>query len=134
MLRDAAAVLLQQQGVYPAGGLHISHGALRAAQEVSGCAATLRRGRKAERTLSSAPVNPPTIFIMPPAYSYLMADLQVLSGSKVSGSKFRASIIKMMLEGKLHHYYRGQMAKRWWEGFREYEEISTHEKKNLLIN
>lgn len=57
-----------------------------------------------------------------------MSDLQVLSQPKAPGSIFRASILKVMLEGKLHHYY-SKMAKKWWEGFGEYEEISSHEKK-----
>lgn len=58
MLRDPAAVLLQQQGVHTPGGLHLPHGALRAPQEVPGCPAALRRGREAERTLPPAQVRP----------------------------------------------------------------------------
>lgn len=70
VLRDASAVLLQQQGVHPAGRLHIPHGPLRAAQEVSGRATSLRGGRETERTLSSAPVNTASAFILVSAYSY----------------------------------------------------------------
>lgn len=56
LLRDIAAVLLQQQGVNAAGGSHLQDGAGRAAPEVPGRPAALRRGREAERTLPAAPV------------------------------------------------------------------------------
>lgn len=57
VFRDTAAVFLQQQGVHPAGGLHLSHGALGAPQEIPGCSQTLRRGREVERTLPPAQVH-----------------------------------------------------------------------------
>lgn len=56
LLWDVAAVLLQQQGVNTTGGSHLQDGAGRAAPEVSGRPAALRRGREAERTLPAAPV------------------------------------------------------------------------------
>lgn len=58
LLRDAAAVLLQQQGVYPPGGVHLSDGALRASQEIPGRSQTLRGRREAKWTLSFTEVQP----------------------------------------------------------------------------
>lgn len=57
VLRDTAAVFLQQQGFHTTGGLHLSHGTLRAPQEVPGCSPAIRRGREIEWTMPPAQVH-----------------------------------------------------------------------------